>query len=521
MTPNSNGWFPHFSVSGKIASGETSGGGIYVEGQRIAVTGWRPRWIDDVRVAFNAGNQQHGIWNGATVEYVTPGFSVTPGGGGKYVGWAQAPPFEAFLNGNTSIGVNVGEPWVSRRGDYVFPTDFRGEAHAIILNGREIVPARRHLVDPRTEDGLVVWSEYRSIHGRQTYGWRGGAIEDLGLFDPVGDADIHNEFSPIPLMTPRGPFVFHGTHWGAVVRPWGSRLGYVLVGELYFPDAICLGDRVFLVGSNAGGAPVLKSIGLDEAMVDVLERARQIVGAPPVVVVPPVVVPPKPEVPAVSVPDLSGFASAFLGPRLALVGGEDDTRAHSFAAVNAGCVELRKADPRWGLLEKTGGAQVRDRAADVWLYDLGNGTAQVVDVVANAEGAPENGTRKAPRPAWGLKDIRPISQWREPYPVEAADPVPQDPPKSEPAGDSLAARVEALAAAVDDLQDSQDSDRLALEELRAARAEDLGAIEVLRAALVALEAAAIRSGHPVEVEGSIGLGAALKGARVKWSGKVL
>jgi hypothetical protein len=71
------------------------------------------------------------------------------------------------------------------------------------------------------------------------------------------------------------------------------------------------------------------------------------------------------------------------------------------------------------------------------------------------------------------------------------------------------------------LQDSQDSDRMALEELRAARAEDLRAIEVLRAALVALAAAAIRSGHPVEVEGSIGLGAAFKGSKVKWSGKVL
>jgi hypothetical protein len=128
----------------------------------------------------------------------------------------------------------------------------------------------------------------------------------------------------------------------------------------------------------------------------------------------------------VSVPDRSAFAREFLGPRLGLVGNMEETRANTFEAVNAGCVELQKTDRKWGLLEKTGGDRVRDRAADIWLYDLGDGTAQVVDVVANGEGAPERPgePRKAPSPAWSVKDIRPISQWRAPY---GAVVIPSDP----------------------------------------------------------------------------------------------
>jgi hypothetical protein len=107
-----------------------------------------------------------------------------------------------------------------------------------------------------------------------------------------------------------------------------------------------------------------------------------------------------------------------VGPRLKIVCDEEDTRANTFWAVNDGCHEARKYDTNWGLLIKTGGAQVESRAADVWLYNLGNNTAQVVDIVANAEGAapPEGGPRTAPVPSWGEKDIRQISEWVEPYP---------------------------------------------------------------------------------------------------------
>lgn len=141
-----------------------------------------------------------------------------------------------------------------------------------------------------------------------------------------------------------------------------------------------------------------------------------------------------------SVPDRSQFARDFLGPRLGLVGGIEETRRHSFEAVKAGCVELRKTDPRWGLLEKTGGAHVDGFAADIWLYDLGDGSAQVVDVVGNAEGDadPSTGVRGAPVPSWSVKDIRSIGQWRAP---DGSAPAPTTPPPQAPPTDDLAERL--------------------------------------------------------------------------------
>lgn len=118
---------------------------------------------------------------------------------------------------------------------------------------------------------------------------------------------------------------------------------------------------------------------------------------------------------ALSVPDQSGFVRSFLASRLRKLGSMDETRANSFAAVKACVIELRKTDARWGLLEKTAGDNVDGFAADIALYDLGDGTAQVVDIVSDAEGAgPQGKGDGTPSPGWSVKDIRPISQWRAP-----------------------------------------------------------------------------------------------------------
>ena len=148
-----------------------------------------------------------------------------------------------------------------------------------------------------------------------------------------------------------------------------------------------------------------------------------------------------------AVPNEYAFVQSFIGPRLRIVGDEEDTRANSFNAVNDGCVEIRKKDARWGLLIKTGGAQVLNRAADIWLYDLRNGTAQVVDIVSNAEGAPPEpgAARAAPGTAWQEKDIRNISEWALPYDA-SVDPGPGPGPDPGGADTVLVPTVAALEA---------------------------------------------------------------------------
>lgn len=118
------------------------------------------------------------------------------------------------------------------------------------------------------------------------------------------------------------------------------------------------------------------------------------------------------------VPDYSSFARQFLSARLKRFDGDlEKTRGHSFEQLNALANALRqdKNDPRVGLLEKTGGARVRDRASDIIAYDLGNGTCQLLDVIGDSEG--EDGV---PRAGWGLvpddeAGKRPIAQWKAPF----------------------------------------------------------------------------------------------------------
>lgn len=148
--------------------------------------------------------------------------------------------------------------------------------------------------------------------------------------------------------------------------------------------------------------------------------------------------PPEPPVPIETVPDLSAFVRDVVGPKLRWIQGDEGaTRDATFAAVNAGCLEARKTDLRWGLLEKIGGP--RDRASDIWLYDLGDGTAQVVDIVGDSEG--HDGP---PTVGWSLKDIRSKSQWRVPFNDTPQPPQPPDPPDPPDPGQSTHDLVLAL-----------------------------------------------------------------------------
>lgn len=159
---------------------------------------------------------------------------------------------------------------------------------------------------------------------------------------------------------------------------------------------------------------------------------------------PPPPPPPEPE-PTMSVPDLSGVVLPYLRAHIKQLGSLDETDANSFAALNGACHLARTHDRKFGLLEKLGGHRQRDRSVDVLAYDLGNGTCQLVKVIRDAEG-----TEGVPGILWSIVDdhgVRPISDWKEPYPVEEPDePGPGPGPVPPPAG-SLDAMVRGLIEA--------------------------------------------------------------------------
>jgi hypothetical protein len=159
-----------------------------------------------------------------------------------------------------------------------------------------------------------------------------------------------------------------------------------------------------------------------------------------------------------SVPDYSQFVVEFLRPRLRRFEGDvERTRTHSFEQLNACVGELHARDPRVGLLEKTGGARVRERAADIIAYDLGNGSCQLFDVIGDAEG--EDGQ---PSPGWSAVEesrqgIRPISQWRRPY-------APEFEPKPTPARTAVVVTAEAFEEAIATLRNAWAADVLKLQQ---------------------------------------------------------
>jgi hypothetical protein len=158
----------------------------------------------------------------------------------------------------------------------------------------------------------------------------------------------------------------------------------------------------------------------------------------------------------VSIPDYSQFVREFLTPRLKRFDGDEErTRSHSFEQLNACASELHRQDPRVGLLEKTGGSRVRERAADIIAYKLDNNTCQLFDVITDAEG--KDGQ---PGVGWSAVEesrqgIRPLREWSAPY-------TPEVPPTA--AGTAVVVTAEAFAAAIAALRDAWTADLLKLQQ---------------------------------------------------------
>lgn len=295
MKPNPNNWFPAFSPTGKIASGA---GEIFAEGVSYG-QGWGPRWIDDDRFVFNPGVTQdtHGVVDTRTgvISFRTSPGNEVAAGGGKYALWlpsAENGASRTMLhddNGLNLLSRGDARPHISREGDITYCTNYQDMNHTVMFNGQPISGLGVN-VDPVTQAGHVVWSEYTGVnaHARVTRGWCGRGVEDLRVLD------MHeSEFASIPIQTPTGVFVLTGTHFGFFIRRWGWIQGWIHFGECFNPDAICIGNTIYVVGSTASGKPLLFEFPLNAQTVNIYAASRP--------VTPPAPEPPKPpEQPKVS-----------------------------------------------------------------------------------------------------------------------------------------------------------------------------------------------------------------------------
>jgi hypothetical protein len=375
-----DGWFAALREDGAVARGSQR---ITVNGEDFGA-GIAPAWFDHETLVikdFDDRLYKLNVTTGERLLLTSHQVQEHAAGGGV---WAyNFPPII-----HTAVGRDGSIAEVYEHGG-------NNRDRSILLNGKEI---HRGIVNnAMTEGGYVTWSRYepREVWGRSP----DGQIRKLadGLFG-------------LPIMTPEGAWALIQTHTELLALPWAaSDCQVIRTGNdnNFYPDALWVGGIILAVWNTHDGQPGLASI-------DITAAREPLPGAS---------VPPPSEPPLMSVPDRSRFAHDFLAPKLKRLDTEDETRAHSFEMVNGLCLALRHEDTRWGLLEKKGGDRVKDRAADVLLYQISQTEAQVVDVVSNAEGhADDDNPEGRVGPSWQVKDIRPISQWKEPF---GAAPVPQ------------------------------------------------------------------------------------------------
>jgi hypothetical protein len=416
--------------------------GLLIAAERQDGNGVKVAWMDRGRVVSAVGDGPGILINGSLVHPNEREPNAISAGGGTFCAdyWIN-DGFKGLklFDGSARVEIPGGYASAMSDGGYlVYLTGHDDRTQRLVDLDGYVYDEDEPLEYPSCSRLGVVYSKYtgRTPHAKET--WGALRHEQGQRFHASGEMIEHG---PVAIDTPDGLFVGAFRDDGVVLYKAGEQVGYFHPSEnARNMDAKWDGRGVRLVWNRPDGTLEERHQLLTDPRVSI----SAVVPSTPLPIPP--VIAPEPETSVPDLPDYSVFVRDFLAPRLTrFEGDEDRTRAHSFDALNACADALHRQDPRVGLLKKTGGAQVRDRAADVIAIDLGNGTCQLFDAISDAEG--HDGT---PRADWRAIEeheagIRPISEWRAPFPVsvptEPGQP-PTQPPTTPPAtGCTCAAEV--------------------------------------------------------------------------------
>lgn len=393
-----NGWNPKFTSDGtRIVSGAgvlTVTDAVTNVSHDVMLNGWEPDPCDTETVIYNGSQNGLRLLNLRTGadeqldprELIELACARTP----QRLFWAARDvAANAIVSNAGHVIPNAGQPTIADNGFFGFRT---GDDH----------------IEPFACDQGLVWHDLR--------GTVSGFVLDnqtVRNFTVPG----RQEYRPVCIATPAGMWLLTMTPTGLLLHQAGGTEGYELEtgdNRNLNAHAVLVGDEVRVAFNNSRGTLLRWNQSLRAP-----RKSLIVTGPRP----PPIDPPPPPPPQRLTVPDRRQETTSFLSPRLTQLDSLDATRAHSFEQLNALCQALARTDRRWGLLEKTSGARVKDRASDVLVYQVSDTEAQVVDVIADAEGV-----KGTPRPTWIVKDIRPIRQWKAPFPLTDAPPPPPPPP---------------------------------------------------------------------------------------------
>lgn len=259
------GWFPRYSETGQVT--------FQVDGvkYRAQFDGPNEIWDDGNRIFVN------GVPNG-----MAAGNYLATGAGRIATG---IPHLQRITtNWLSGLGDGIDLPALNPDGEFFYVTNPQTNSKTIIWHGRATLHTGP-IGDLRASRQALVWSEGSSSSG-------------VLLSNPsqtVRLSVLSEEFRPIPIDTPEGPWVLNHTQTGIILRPFGSNVGfrYDNGGQAYFPDAICLGNTIHVIFTNDHGVQETKQFKLTDQ-----RNAIRDLPTGPIVVVPPPVTPPAPEKPS-------------------------------------------------------------------------------------------------------------------------------------------------------------------------------------------------------------------------------
>ena len=197
-------WYPQQNSRGQVACGSAM---LSVDGQSYG-PGVMQSWLTDDALlvkGFDDRPYRMEVPGGTWTPLATTRAAYYRGGGGVWLGTK-----------GTQIAVAV-----SRQGQRAWIVEHDGDNNDHSLYLEDLLVTRGSVHAPRVEDGYLVWT-----HG-------GGARQETWGRTPAGvisrlQASHVWEGSPVPVLTPSGPWVVVGTNANIRAYPWGSHIGYIL-----------------------------------------------------------------------------------------------------------------------------------------------------------------------------------------------------------------------------------------------------------------------------------------------------